>query len=265
MKTSAGAVHTAEVSLLGLRVHTLSDSDVVTLVTSAIRQGAHYVLGHHNSHSAYLWDRDPQMREFHARADYVLIDGMSLILLGRVAGLPLKREHRATSLDFMPLLLPEVQREGWRIYYLGSRSGVAEKGAAVLREQYPGLQIRTHHGYFSPARSSEENRAVLNDIKDYEPHILLVGMGMPRQERWILENRAELTANVIAPCGAHMDYVAGEIPTAPRWLALIYLEWLYRLLAEPKRLAYRYLVEPWSMMQLLFRGKGVQEPGSSED
>jgi N-acetylglucosaminyldiphosphoundecaprenol N-acetyl-beta-D-mannosaminyltransferase len=244
---------TTSVSLLGLKVNTLSDRDVVALITNEIRQGSHLVLGHHNSHSLYLWNREPKMRKFHAMADYILIDGMSLILLGRVVGLRLKRGHRATSLDFLPLLLPRAAREGWRIYYLGSRPGVAESGAAKLRAQYPELNLRTHHGYFNPAKSSEENREVLNDIRNYAPHILLVGMGMPRQEIWILENREEIAANVISPCGAHMDYIAGEIPTPPRWLALIYLEWLYRLASEPRRLWHRYLVEPWFLMMRIAR------------
>jgi N-acetylglucosaminyldiphosphoundecaprenol N-acetyl-beta-D-mannosaminyltransferase len=241
----------SSVSLLGFKVNLLSDRDVVALMKDSIDTDSHTVFGNHNSHSLYLCKREPKMREFHAMADYVLIDGMSLILLGRLAGLRLKREHRATSLDFLPLLLPEAVRQSWRIYYLGSRPGVAEKGAEKLRAQYPGLDIRTHDGYFNTSGSSKENREVLDDIKDYSPHILFVGMGMPRQEIWILENRKDLAANVISPCGAHMDYVAGEIPTAPRWLALIYLEWLYRLVSEPRRLWYRYLVEPLFLMMTL--------------
>jgi N-acetylglucosaminyldiphosphoundecaprenol N-acetyl-beta-D-mannosaminyltransferase len=241
------------VSLLGYRVNTLSDRDVVALVTHAINRGDHYVFGTHNLHSMYLWNREPKLREFHKMVDYVLIDGMSVILLGRMCGLRLKREHRATSLDFLPLLLPVVVKEGWRIYYLGSRPGVAERAASKLRASYPGLQIRTHHGYFDPEKSGGENREILDEINAYAPHVLLVGMGMPREEIWILENRAEITPNVISPCGAHMDYIAGEIPTAPRWLALIYLEWMYRLIAEPRRLWRRYLVEPWFVLHVLVK------------
>jgi len=253
MKSSIKRENENSISLLGFRVNTFSDRDVVALIRRAIDQGHHYVLGNHNLHSLYLWNREPRMREFHEMADYVLIDGMPLILLGRMVGLRLKREHRSTSLDFIPLLLPEAVREGWRIYYLGSRPGVAERAATKLRAKYPELHIRSHHGYFNPAKSGEENREVLDHINAYSPHILLVGMGMPRQEIWILENRADIAANVVSPCGAHMDYTAGEIPTAPRWLALIYLEWLYRLIAEPRRLWRRYLLEPWFVLPILAR------------
>jgi N-acetylglucosaminyldiphosphoundecaprenol N-acetyl-beta-D-mannosaminyltransferase len=231
-------------SLLGLRVNALSDQDVVRIIANAIDENKRCFLANHNAHSLYLWSREPSLRKCHAVAEYVLIDGMSLILLGRMLGLPLKRQHRATSLDFMPLLLPEAVENRWRIYYLGSRPGVAEKGAMDLCQKYSGLQIRARHGYFNIDKSSRENREVLDDIAAFSPHVLLVGMGMPRQEKWIVENREEIAANVISPCGAHMDYVAGEIPTAPRWLARMYLEWLYRLIAEPGRLWRRYLVEP---------------------
>jgi N-acetylglucosaminyldiphosphoundecaprenol N-acetyl-beta-D-mannosaminyltransferase len=264
LTANAKRASTDSISLLGFRVNALRDGEVVDLISRAICEGEHWTFAHHNSHSLYLWDREPQMREFYARADYVLIDGMSLILLGRITGLHLKREDRATSLDFMPLLLPRAAKEGWRIFYLGSRLGVAERAAEKLRATYPGVQMRTHHGYFNPSKTSEENGEVLNQIKAYAPHILLVGMGMPRQEKWIFENRAEVTANIITPCGAHMDYIAGEIPTAPRWLALIYLEWLYRLIAEPKRLWRRYLVEPWFLIKLLVRELILQTPRNTE-
>jgi len=255
MESGVKPADIGSLSLLGFKVNTLSDRGVVDLIRDAIAHHHQYVFGHHNSHSLYLSTRTPKMREFYAIAHYVLIDGMSLVLLGRMLGLRLKREHRATSLDFMPLLLPEALEGNWRIYYLGSRPGVAERGAIKLRAQFPGLQIRTHHGYFNLEKSSEENRQVLDDINAYAPHILLVGMGMPLQEKWILENREELAANVIAPCGAHMDYVAGEIPEAPRWLATVYLEWLYRLISEPRRLSFRYLIEPWFLVRLIVRDR----------
>jgi N-acetylglucosaminyldiphosphoundecaprenol N-acetyl-beta-D-mannosaminyltransferase len=153
----------------------------------------------------------------------------------------------------MPLLIPKALRNGWRIYYLGSKPGVAERGAARLRKKYPELQIRTHHGFFADDKSSAENQAVLADISSYAPHILLVGMGMPRQELWVLDNRKEIDAAVIFLCGAHMDYVAGEKTAAPRWLAMFYLEWLYRLITEPRRLWRRYLLEPWAIFTHIIR------------
>jgi N-acetylglucosaminyldiphosphoundecaprenol N-acetyl-beta-D-mannosaminyltransferase len=193
------------------------------------------------------------MREFYRLADYSHIDGMSLIMLGRVLGFPLKRDHRTGYMDFLPLLAKEAASRGWRIFYLGSRSGVAEKAARILRERYAGLQILTHHGHFNAERAGRQNQEVLAEINAYDPHVLMVGMGMPRQEIWVIENQKDIASRAVFCCGALMDYVAGELPTPPRWIGRLGFEWLYRLLSEPARLWQRYLVEPWSVMGQLAR------------
>jgi N-acetylglucosaminyldiphosphoundecaprenol N-acetyl-beta-D-mannosaminyltransferase len=236
------------VSLLDLRVNRFSARDIARLVADLVQIGEHSVIANHNLHSLYLWYREPRMRQFYAGADYIHIDGMSLVWLGNTVGLPLKRRDRATSVDFLPLLLEQAVEHGWRIFYLGSKPGIADKGAATLLKRYPGLQIQTRHGHFDADQSCKENKEVLAQINAYAPNILFVGMGMPRQEMWILENQPNLNANVIFPAGALMDYMAGEISTPPRWLASLYLEWLYRLVSEPKRLRRRYLVEPWFVL-----------------
>ena len=89
------------------------------------------------------------------------------------------------------------------------------------------------------------NAAVVEHINRFQPHILIVGMGMGRQEHWISGNRKILRTNCIGTCGACMEYFAGAVPTAPRWLGPLGLEWLYRLLSDPKRFWMRYLIEPW--------------------
>lgn len=233
--------HSYWIRFFNIRVNPLSDHDIERITAEAIRSGRRIVIANHNMHSAYLSQRDRGMCEFYESASYVHIDGMPLILLANLLGIGLKRAHRATSLDFIPLLAPTMVREGWRLFYLGSQPGIAEAGARIMRDEYPGLQIRTHHGYVN----EEETAAVLQEINDYRPHILMVGMGMPLQERWIHKHRRSISANVIFPVGAFMDYKAEVIPTAPRWLASLYLEWMYRLVTEPRRLWRRYLVEPW--------------------
>jgi N-acetylglucosaminyldiphosphoundecaprenol N-acetyl-beta-D-mannosaminyltransferase len=242
-------------SLLGLQINKLSGCDLVRVVTDAVQAGRKSVIANHNLHSLYLWYHEPKMRAFYAAADFIHIDGMSLICLGNVLGLPLKRRDRTTFLDLFPLLLEQTVEQDWRIFYLGSKPGVTERAAAVLRERYPTLQIQAHHGHFNPDRAGEENQRILKQINAYAPHILFVGMGMPRQENWILENRNSLTVNAILPAGALMDYLAGEIPTPPRWLGSLYLEWLYRLLSEPTRLWRRYLVEPWFVLGQVLRSQ----------
>lgn len=231
--------------MLNFRIDPISSFDLVRLSAEAIENGKQWIIANHNLHSIYLWYRESRLRQFYEAAEYVHIDGMSLILLANILGVPLKREHRTTYLDFLPLLLSKTAKEGWRIFYVGSKPNVGAQAAVKLQQIHPGLQICTHHGYFDAGRSSDDNKQLVAQINTYAPHILMVGMGMPRQELWILENRNDICANLILPAGAIMDYVAGAIPTPPRWLASIYLEWMYRLCSEPTRLWRRYLVEPW--------------------
>jgi N-acetylglucosaminyldiphosphoundecaprenol N-acetyl-beta-D-mannosaminyltransferase len=233
--------HSYWIRFFNIRVNPLSDRDIERITAEAIRSGRRIVIANQNMHSVYLSQRDRGMCEFYESASYVHIDGMPLILLANLLGIHLKRTNRTTSLDFIPLLAPTMVRERWRLFYLGSRPGIAEAGARIMRKEYPGLQIRTHHGYVN----EEETAAVLQEINDYRPHILMVGMGMPLQERWIQQHRRSISANVIFPVGAFMDYKAAVIPTPPRWLASFYLEWMCRLVTEPRRLWRRYLVEPW--------------------
>ncbi|MDR3678141.1 MAG: WecB/TagA/CpsF family glycosyltransferase [Acidobacteriota bacterium] len=231
----------------------MSKRDLVECVSQAVTCRGRYIIGNHNLHSLYMWFHEPRMREFYSLADYTHIDGMFLVWLGRLLGLPLKREHRTTYVDFLPLLAEEAAKRKWRIFHLGSKPGVAEKAAQILRKQYAGLQIIAHHGHFDAERTGLENQMILAEIKAYAPDILMVGMGMPRQEVWILENRNEIVARAVFCCGAAMDYVAGEIPTPPRWIGCLGFEWLYRLLSEPARLWQRYLLEPWSVMGQMAR------------
>jgi N-acetylglucosaminyldiphosphoundecaprenol N-acetyl-beta-D-mannosaminyltransferase len=232
--------------MLGIKPQAITARDLITIVDEAVETQAKYVVANHNMHSLYLWHHDPKMRDFYARATFTHVDGMALIFLFRLMGGRLKPEHRTTYVDLTPPLAEAAVREGWRIYYLGSKPGIAENGAALLREKYQGLQIRTHHGYFSV--SGPDNEAVLADIRNYSPHILMVGMGMPLQEIWINENLSRLSARAIFCAGCLMDYVAGEVATCPRWLAGFGFEWLYRLLNQPTRLWHRYLVEPWFIL-----------------
>jgi N-acetylglucosaminyldiphosphoundecaprenol N-acetyl-beta-D-mannosaminyltransferase len=121
-----------------------------------------------------------------------------------------------------------------------------------LRKLYPALQIEVSDGYFDARRGSAENEALIQRINAYRPDLLMVGMGMPRQEFWTQENFARLDAYVIlSSSGAALEYVAGAAPTPPRWAGRIGLEWMFRLVHEPRRLFSRYLIEPWYILLLL--------------
>lgn len=233
--------------LFGVRVNPLTIDELNTAVTEAISRNERWIIAHSNMHALYLYHRDPKMRALFERARIVHIDGMPLIYWGWLLGYPVRRDQRVTYVDWVHPLMQESQRNRWRVFYLGGKPGVAAKAAGILRQHYPGLQIHTHHGYF------QDSNVVLLEIARFQPHILMVGMGMPRQEHWILDNIDKIEANVILTAGACFDYVAGVIPTPPRWIGRIGLEWLYRLWSEPLRLAKRYLLEPWFLLPYMLQ------------
>jgi N-acetylglucosaminyldiphosphoundecaprenol N-acetyl-beta-D-mannosaminyltransferase len=238
------------VHLLGVTVHRLTLDRLKTIIAEAVQREQRWIIAHHNLHSVYVCHHNAKVRSFYTRAKYVYIDGMSLVLLGRLLRLPLSRRHRLTSLDWIYPITAEAARQGWRIFYLGSGPGVAERGAQILRGKFPGLQIETANGYFDARPGSVDNRRVVDAINRLRPNILMVGMGLPRQEKWILDNLENIRANTIFNLGAMMDYIAGALPAPPRWLGQVGFEWLFRLLSQPGYLWKRYLIEPWFILGL---------------
>ena len=242
----------SEISFLGLTLNPMSSPELTAVVEQGVSERRKWIITNHNLHSVYLFHRKPRLREFYKNAHWTFIDGMPLIALGKLYGYALEREQRVTLADWMHPLMEVAARKRWRVFNLGSPDGVAEKGAAALRRMYPGLQIEVSNGYFDARPGSSENEAVVQRINAYKPDLLMVGMGMPRQEFWTLENFARLDTHVIlASNGAAIDYVAGAVPTPPRWAGRLGLEWAFRLVSEPRRLFGRYLIEPWYVLMLL--------------
>lgn len=242
-----------KVNLLGVTINDFTINSLNKLIREIIKSNQKLFIGNHNLHSVYIYHKNKNFRALYKNASYIHIDGMPLVWVGKLLGHSLGEKNRITYIDWFPLLLKEAKDRDWKIFYLGSRPGVAQKGAQKIVEDYPGLDIKTRHGYFDTNSNSEENLEVVKRINEYNPNILLVGMGMPRQELWIKENITKINANVILNAGACMDYVAGEVATPPRWLGVVGLEWLFRFIKEPTRLARRYFIEPWSLVPLFLK------------
>jgi N-acetylglucosaminyldiphosphoundecaprenol N-acetyl-beta-D-mannosaminyltransferase len=240
-------------NLLGVEVDAATRSDLYEMVAESVARGERRLIVNHNLHSVYLYHHDRQFAELYDRADCTYVDGMYIVFIARLLGLPLRREHRTTFLDSFETLVEEVARRNWRLFYLGSKPGVAARGAEMLRTRFPELQIATHHGYFDARPGAAENQRVVEAINAFRPHLLMVGMGMPRQERWTLENLRGIPANAIITSGATIDYFTGEIPTPSRWAGPLGAYGLVRLVNEPRRLWRRYLLEPWFVAGLFLR------------
>lgn len=171
------------------------------------------------------------------RADLVLPDGIGIHLAGRIKGTPMLENVNGT--DLFPRLCERAAHERLPLYLLGARPSVAAAVAEAMRAKYPQLEIAgTHHGYFDSRHSS----TVVNDINTSGAHILLVAMGAPRQDLWLAAHRDELRTSILMGVGGLFDFYSGNICRAPMWMREIGMEWVWRLLQEPRRMWRRYLI-----------------------
>lgn len=227
--------------VLGVPVDPLEVGDLHAAIRDYVRAPARATVLHANVHAVNLAAKDPALAAIFRAADLVFCDGHGVMAGARLLGarLPMKITYAEWTWQLAEL----CAREGFSLYLLGSRPGVAAAAAERLRAAQPTLKIAgTHHGYFDKSVESEANRAVLERVNDAGPDILLVGFGMPVQEEWIAANRAAIEARVVLSAGAAFDYVSGSLRRPPRWMTSRGLEWLGRLLIEPRRLAGRYLL-----------------------
>ena len=233
------------IRLLGGDMDVMTTGQLLEFIASRVATRRPALIANHNLHSLHLWRHTPAMAALYARADRIEIDSAPLIAWGRLMGHEVSRAHRLTYLDWREAFWARAAAEGWRVFHLGCAPGVGENAVAAITGRHPGLKLATRHGFFDVA--GPENDAVLADIQSHQPHVLLVGMGMPRQEGWIEANRKRLPPCVILPIGGALAYEAGAVATPPRWTGRLGVEWLWRFATEPKRLFHRYFVEPWAL------------------
>jgi N-acetylglucosaminyldiphosphoundecaprenol N-acetyl-beta-D-mannosaminyltransferase len=229
-----------KVSLLDVKIDALSLDQLLSEINSSIHGNQKVVLSYVNIHGINLAYSSPWFRILLNQSFLTFCDGVGIKIAARLTGQRLS--HRFTPPDFMEQVCESSALHGWKIYFLGARPGVAQRAADRLIGTFPELKIKTYDGYFDKARDSLENYGVIADVNYFQPQILIVGFGMPLQEKWISENLEDLNINIAFPVGALFDYLSGETWRAPHWVTDNGLEWLARLLVEPHRLWKRYLV-----------------------
>jgi N-acetylglucosaminyldiphosphoundecaprenol N-acetyl-beta-D-mannosaminyltransferase len=194
-----------------------------------------------NAHALNLAWELPWFRDFLNSAALVFCDGAGVMLGARLLGRRIP--ERITYADWTWQLAATAEQRGWSLFLLGAEPGVAERAAACLRDRHPRLRIAgVRNGYFDATPGSPDNGALVAAINAVAPDILLVGMGMPRQEAWLRDHWPQLDARIGLTGGAVFDYVSGALKRSPHWLNRIGFEWLGRLVVEPRRLWRRYVL-----------------------
>lgn len=227
------------IRLLGVKVTPGTVEELNREISRLIRRPEPGIILSANVHSLNLCRQLPWLRAFYDRADIVYVDGAGVSLGAWLLGLG--RFRRTTMAEWIWPAANHFAEQGHSLFLLGNPPGVAARAAARLRAYEPRLKIvGTHHGFF--AKTGPENEAVRNLINRAAPDLLLVGLGMPLEQRWILDNYPHLRARVFWEVGAAFEFWAGVTPACPPWLGNLGLNWLFRLFLEPRRLARRYLV-----------------------
>lgn len=228
-------------SILDVMVNSITSQEIIDAISHYIKTNSKVTISNVNVQAINLTFKYPWFRDFLNQSDIVFCDGFGVILGAKILGKNII--NRNTPPDWIPQLAEICAQNNYGMGLIGSTAGVAEKVTEVLSKDNPTLKIPfTHHGYFNKTSGHPENDAIIQAINAAKPDILLVGFGMPLQEKWIMENFDRLDVKVVMPIGAAFDYISGNVRRAPPWMTDHGLEWLGRLIIEPRRLWKRYIV-----------------------
>lgn len=234
---------------LDVWINPVDETELISVMERAAQQSAGLLIAGHNLHSVYLYHTDPEFRRFYEAASIILPDGAPVLwdynLTGRQS-----TAKRIGSTDWIPLVgrIESLQS----VCVIGATEQSNRSCVRALQEIAPAKTISGISGYPWNKTKADESIARVSHEK---PNLILVGLGMPLQEAFALQLAQNAPSSVIATVGGAIDQIAGVQRNAPRWLGKLGLEWLWRLVSQPRRLWRRYLVEPWRL--LLVRGRQV--------
>lgn len=197
-------------------------------------------------------ENDDYLRRISNEADMVLVDGKPLIWISKLYKRQIK--EKVSGSDLVPQMCKRAADENYIIFIIGGKDGVAEQAKKKLEQKFPGIRIV---GTYAPPLGFENDESELDKINqmitDAHPDLLIGCLGCPKQEKWIYENYMKYDATVSVCAGATVDFLAGNIKRAPRWMSDHGLEWFYRFLQEPKRMFKRYFLDDVKILRLIFK------------
>lgn len=242
------------VTLLGVDIDNLTSDELGDSIISFIRSGAKAKILNVNIHCMNLAYKLPWLRKMLNESEIVFCDGDGVRLGAKLQGKKIK--EKITYNRWIWKLLEIAEKDQFSVYLIGSQTAVIEKTVEVLHSRYPAIQIAgSRDGFF---RDREDLDQTIENIKRVKPNILILGMGMPLQEKWILENDNNLSYNVVLTGGAVFDYMSGYASMTPDWAYHLKLEWFYRFIHEPRRLFSRYIIgNPLFILRVLGERVGL--------
>ena len=233
------------VAVLNVMVDAVTMKEAVRSVEQFIVQKKTHMVVTPNAEMIMMANDDKDLAQIINNADLVVPDGAGVVWAARYSGNLMP--ERVAGYDLVQNLLSEGAAKNYRIYMLGGAPGIAQSAKQIAEERYPGIQIvGIHHGFFTKS----DEREIIAHIKACRPDILLAALGVPRQEKWLSEYIDQIEVPVSIGVGGTFDVMAGTVRRAPLWMQNASLEWLYRLMSEPKR-AIRMLALPRFVMRVI--------------
>ena len=212
-----------------------------------------YVVTPNVDHIVML-ETDVELKNIYRDATLILADGKPLLWISKWYKTPIK--EKISGSDLFPLLCEMAAKKGYSMFFLGAAEGVAAKAAENLKKKYNGLEIV---GTYSPPYGFEkdeiESEKIIDMVKEAHPDILILGLGSPKQEKFVYHYCKDLGVPISLGLGASLDFEAGNIRRAPKWMSNHGLEWLYRLIKEPKRMFKRYIIDDCKIVKLIIKYK----------
>lgn len=224
--------------MLGMRVDATTYAGATDLIVEWAERGESRYVCVATVHMVMEAFDDPEFQGIVNAADFVTSDGMPLVWGLRLLGL--RSATRVYGPDLTPIVCERAAREGIPVGFYGSSEDVLAEMVGQLQDAYPTLQVAYRHSPPFRALTDDEVAAELDELRASGARIIFVGLGCPKQERWMQARRGQVDA-VLLGVGAAFDYVAGSKAQAPDWIQSLGLEWLFRLVTEPRRLWKRYL------------------------
>jgi N-acetylglucosaminyldiphosphoundecaprenol N-acetyl-beta-D-mannosaminyltransferase len=219
------------VHILGIPVHNVDMSAALNQIDGFIRDGAPHHVITADASMIVMAQQDAALRSLIAGAELITPDSTGILWAARRHGVYLR--ERVSGVEIVEHLCQLSAERGYRIYFLGAGPNIAETAADRMRRKYPGAQIvGTRHGFFS----ADDTEEIIANIRACRPDVLCVAMGIPKQEKWIAAHRDRLGTPVLIGVGGTLDVLSGAVRRAPRLFQRARLEWLWRVLSNPRKI-----------------------------
>ncbi len=234
--------------IFDIPVANTSLKEIIPLINTLIETSNKKTFFGLNSHNLSVSLKNKGYKQALQKATMVYPEGIGTIIISNIVGSKLK--GKTTLMDFIYEILSSAEKNKWSVYLLGGKPNIAKEAVAEIKKKFPKIKISgSDHGYFKPNQES----SIIGKINKTNTDILFVALGSPTQELWIDRNLEKIKAKAFFGIGGSIDHLSGKIPRAPAWMHKHGLEWIFRLIKEPKRLWRRYLLENFILLGIVMK------------